>query len=370
MGSSPGYDAIDDRRTWSDPDTGEGVTTYGTYRVQQRGAGANMSVDVGMDDFAIVRGDAVTHQALYKVPPHVTTINEAIGAAHATLPRVDQVVLQTYDSAHDGSGSNRAEVRVLAGTATAGATFDNRSGAAALPSSAIALADVFVAATDTAITNAEIRDRRAFCARGTVPPLASSGSTALDTVAFEPGAGLMAVADAKVDNAGIGLGGLNDGEQIAALVYLPRRIAAATKLRWTYKQGGTALTGTYTVGIMDASGRKIASVDSVAFTGSANSLQARSETIAATTFEAGCYYVVFGADTTNGGSVAFGGVLVANGGTRQGVTASGQATYDQSGTPAVTPSSLQLNNAHADVVAAGVVLGANTAVPLVSLSVG
>jgi hypothetical protein len=71
----------------------------------------------------------------------------------------------TQRGAHDASGSNLAQVRVLAGTATGGATLDNRTGAAALPSSAIRLADVLVAATDTAITNSEIRDRRPW-ARG------------------------------------------------------------------------------------------------------------------------------------------------------------------------------------------------------------
>jgi hypothetical protein len=45
-----------------------------------------------------------------------------------------------------------------------------------VPSSALLLADVLVAATDTAISNAEIRDRRAFVSG--VPPLL----TAVDMV--------------------------------------------------------------------------------------------------------------------------------------------------------------------------------------------
>jgi hypothetical protein len=53
---------------------------------------------------------------------------------------------------------------VVTGTATGGATLDNRTGAAALPASAILLATCW-SATDTAISNSEIRDRRPW-ARG------------------------------------------------------------------------------------------------------------------------------------------------------------------------------------------------------------
>jgi hypothetical protein len=89
-------------------------------------------------------------------------INETISAAHATLPRVDQVVLEVLDHAHDASGSTLARTRVVAGTATAGATLDNRTGAAALPSSALLLAEVHVPAADTTISNSQIRDRRSW----------------------------------------------------------------------------------------------------------------------------------------------------------------------------------------------------------------
>jgi hypothetical protein len=74
-------------------------------------------------------------------------------------------VLELKDTQHDASGSNLAQTRVVTGTATGGATLDNRTGAAALPASALLLADVLVAATDTAISNSEIRDRRPW-ARG------------------------------------------------------------------------------------------------------------------------------------------------------------------------------------------------------------
>jgi hypothetical protein len=121
-----------------------------------------MSVDIAAStgDGALVQGDSVTAQGLYTVPPHTAVINEAITAAHATLPRLDQIVLEALDDTHAGGGLNKARIRVINGTATAGATLDNRTGAAALPSSCLRLADVLVGAADTSITTAEIRDRR------------------------------------------------------------------------------------------------------------------------------------------------------------------------------------------------------------------
>lgn len=165
-GSTPGYDAIDDRTALTLGGCQEGVYESGAYKVTQRAAGANMSVDVAASTgHALVQGDAVSFQDLYGVRPHSAVINEAITAADATNPRLDQVILEILDNQHDGSGNSKARVRVVTGTPTSGATLDNRSGAAALPSSAIRLADVLVAASDTSITNAEIRDRRPW-ARG------------------------------------------------------------------------------------------------------------------------------------------------------------------------------------------------------------
>jgi hypothetical protein len=167
VGTSPGFSAIDDRRA-SLLGLQEGVIDAGSYEVTQRAAGANlMSVDIAASTGggAVVQGDSVTAQGLYYVGPHSAVINEAISTAHATLPRIDQVILEIQDTTHDSSGANAARVRVVTGTATAAATLDNRNGAAALPSNAIRLADVLVAATDTAISNSEIRDRRPW-ARG------------------------------------------------------------------------------------------------------------------------------------------------------------------------------------------------------------
>lgn len=168
-GASPGYDAVDDRRALS-AGLQEGVMAAGSFEVTQRSAGANLSVDIAANVgengvAALVQGDAITGQGLYPIPPHTAVINEAIASAHSTNPRVDRVVLQVEDDTHDSSGENRVRVVVLTGTASSGATLDNLTGAPNVPDSALLLADVHVPATDTTISNSQIRDRRKW-ARG------------------------------------------------------------------------------------------------------------------------------------------------------------------------------------------------------------
>lgn len=168
-GQPLGYDAIDLRRAQS-PGLQEGAYAAGSHKVTQRSGGANLSVDVAADTHelgvgALVQGDTVSGQGLYPIPPHTAAINEAIATADSTNPRIDQVILEVLDDTHDASANNKSRVRVLTGTATSGATLDNRTGATALPDSAVRLADVLVAASDTAISDSEIRDRRTW-ARG------------------------------------------------------------------------------------------------------------------------------------------------------------------------------------------------------------
>lgn len=180
VGTTPGYSALDTQRA-SLGALQEGV--YGTasqitaggvanvpaadFMVTQRGAGANMSVDINMPagGFAYVQGDTIGGQGLYVVPVHSATINEPLAPADPTNPRVDTVILEVLDNVLDGSGNNLARVRVLTGNPTSGATLSNRSGATALPGSALLLGDVLVAALATSVANSAIRDRRKW-ARG------------------------------------------------------------------------------------------------------------------------------------------------------------------------------------------------------------
>lgn len=178
VGADPGYAAIDDRRMASLAYQ-EGVIGGSDFMVVERAAGPDMSVDVGMPagGFACVQGDSVAGQGIYVVPVHASTVNEAIAASDPSNPRVDQVILEVLDNVHDASGSSLARVRVLTGTATTGATLSNRLGVAALPGSALLLADVLVDAGATSVTNAKVRDRRKFARGAFRRILRQSGAT-------------------------------------------------------------------------------------------------------------------------------------------------------------------------------------------------
>lgn len=164
VGSAPGYSAIDVRRGDSMA-LSAGIVGQGAYLVSQRGAGANMSVDIAANVGLGVNvpGTTIGAQGFYQVPPHSAVINEAISPADLTNPRVDQIIVQCFDNTIDSSSNNKAQTTVLAGTPTAGATIGiggNRNGAAALPANSIRLADVLVTAGVGSITSANCFDRR------------------------------------------------------------------------------------------------------------------------------------------------------------------------------------------------------------------
>lgn len=267
---------------------GEGVMGYEDLRVRQRAAGANMSVDVG-SGVAWIMGDESLQQPRYRVYNDATK-NVTVSAADATNPRIDLVIAEVRDAVFSGA-FNDWRLRVVAGTPSAGATLDNRTGAAALPNNSILLADLLIPNGDTTVGDAEIRDRRPFAPRGVLPPLL----TDMDAVQFEAAPGLNVIATTGWSHS------VHDLLQTAALMYLPRRIVAATRIRFRYGQNATtALTGNYVISIFDASGRKIVDTGTVAATGATGSYQERSETITATTFEAGYHYVFVGIDSTAG----------------------------------------------------------------------
>lgn len=157
---APGYSAIDVRRL-AGVGVQEGVVAANDFKVTQRAAGAGLAVDVAAGQ-AMVQGDSVTNQGLYYVGATAaltaaTEVTVAIGDAN---PRLDQIVLEVKDAQHDGSGINQGRVRLIAGAPTAGATLDNRLGAAALPASCLRLADLLMPAAGNQALTANIRDRR------------------------------------------------------------------------------------------------------------------------------------------------------------------------------------------------------------------
>lgn len=141
-----------------------GVWDAGDFKVTQRAAGTIMAVDVAAG-FALVDANNSGNNGLY----HVTNdafVTVPITTAHATLPRVDQVVITVNDSVHGGASSDTPVLTTIDGTPTSGATLDNRNGAIpTLPANTLRIADVLVGAGVTSITNTNIRDRRPW-ARG------------------------------------------------------------------------------------------------------------------------------------------------------------------------------------------------------------
>lgn len=192
---APGYNALDLRRRMIGQ-VQEGVSVFGLttgdFKVAQRAAGAGLGVDVAAGE-ALVQGDSLSQQGLYYclLSAALTAATQIDIAAGGAQPRVDQVVLEVKDTQHDGSGLNVGRVRVVQGTETPGATLDNRLGAAALPTSAIRLADVLVAAGAVQVATANIRDRRPW-ARGAYRHIdkpasastASGGMVAIDAATF------------------------------------------------------------------------------------------------------------------------------------------------------------------------------------------
>lgn len=140
----------------------EGI--YGDDSFEVTAGGTGLSVDVN-DGVAFVRGDADPDQGLYRVFMDTPANSESFASggldpAHATLPRIDRIILRVYDDEEDGSGNTGWFLEVLTGTPTAGATLVNENGAQAVPDSAVLLAVVLIPATATSVLSANIEDHR------------------------------------------------------------------------------------------------------------------------------------------------------------------------------------------------------------------
>lgn len=136
----------------------EGVTDApgGELLVTQRAAGANMSVDVAPGS-AVIDGDDADLQGAYLVRV-TSTENVAIPAPPASGARVDVIVLRVYDSTTTGVGdetTDGAKIEVVSGVPSDTPITPD------VPSTALALAAIWVQAGDASITDARITDRRA-----------------------------------------------------------------------------------------------------------------------------------------------------------------------------------------------------------------
>lgn len=135
----------------------EGIVDFGHFKVTQRGAGANMSVDVAAGE-AWVDGDTSAEQGFYHVVNDAVT-NVAISAASAANPRIDTLVLAVNDSTEIG-GADEYKLEVIAGTPTAAASLANLSGVAAVGATKLVLAYILVGKEVTSITTEKIGGKR------------------------------------------------------------------------------------------------------------------------------------------------------------------------------------------------------------------
>lgn len=157
---SKGYDARSDRKWFADL-ASAGILNAGDYLVSWTSA-MGISIAGGV---AYILGQNVTDQGMYReYTPNTTALT--VTAAHATLPRIDTVILRVMDNANDGSGFDECRIEIVPGTATTGATLANALGAANLTTlgeaskSVLPLAYVLVPAAAVALSAANLRDLR------------------------------------------------------------------------------------------------------------------------------------------------------------------------------------------------------------------
>src|SRR5436190_19962419 len=126
--------------------------TFTDLKVTQRGAGANMSVDVA-DGGCLVTGTEATYQGLYECDNQGVQ-NVVITAANVTNARFDLIVARIKDTEYGVAVTDAFSLEAIAGT-PAGSPADPT-----VPANCIVLARVTVAANASSITNANITDLR------------------------------------------------------------------------------------------------------------------------------------------------------------------------------------------------------------------
>lgn len=155
------YGAQDFRNIISAIAPNNGVVLAGDLQVQQRQAGANMSVDVALGT-AIVKGTSVTYQGTY-ILRSTSTSNVPIAASDPSNPRIDIIVAQVHDKQADGGSSYGWTLTAVAGTPAASPV------APPVPASSLLLGQVRVNANATSITTSNITDKRVLSGVGDVP---------------------------------------------------------------------------------------------------------------------------------------------------------------------------------------------------------
>ena len=154
-----------------------GICEAGDLAVSEKSGTPDMSVDVA-EGACWIDGDEATYQGSYFCENRGVT-NLSISAADATNPRKDLIVAKVQDSAYSGA-TDAWSLAVVTGTPAASPSEP------AVPSNAIVLALVDVAALASSIVDGNITDRRVTTQEGRAPKgYVVTTSAALPTNATE-----------------------------------------------------------------------------------------------------------------------------------------------------------------------------------------
>lgn len=162
----------------------QGVANTGDYKVAQRAAGANFTVDIAAGTATVVGAD-VTNQGTYLVW-NDATVNLGTFTVPGSGTFNHRVVLQIQDKLSNGVWTGyTAALMILA---------DTGSGTPAEPNSAITLAIVQVAAGQASVLNANITDYRQQIGPVAAVKTADLARTHATTLTSDPGLQLLALA--------------------------------------------------------------------------------------------------------------------------------------------------------------------------------
>lgn len=145
----------------------DGVTKKNDLKISQRGAGANMTVDMAVGQCAVT-GSTIVNQGTY-LARATALVNVGTFTVPGSSSKTDLVVAQIYDDqSSDGSGLESWTPRIVAGSVGGGVP--------ATPANSIPLAQVGpIVPSTVSITNAMITDVRALNTLGDVPLWEVSG---------------------------------------------------------------------------------------------------------------------------------------------------------------------------------------------------
>lgn len=143
------YTGASDRTVFDALFAAEGVMGTASWKLTQRGAGANFSVDVAAGA-GVITGDSIANQGKY-LARSVGTVNVAYaGGAPASGTRIHRIIARIRDKSAAGTDYDW--------------TFewleDTGTGTPALPASALHLGLVSIASGQASVTNANITDGR------------------------------------------------------------------------------------------------------------------------------------------------------------------------------------------------------------------